>query len=171
MKQEAYWPRRIKYYLVGYPPGQVWWRGTQGKVPPTRSDGGATRGGVPPSGYPWPGLMGRGVPEVGYPHQGTPPPTWTWLGYPPDLAGIPPHLDLARVPPHLDLARVNPPPGPGWVPPPGVDRQMDRHESKHNLPVVLRTRSVMKNKWKCRMKNQHEPTPVHNERLTRSICC
>ena len=31
-----------------------------------------------------------------------------------------------------------------WLgyPPPAVDRQMDRHVSKHNLPVVLRTRSV-----------------------------
>ena len=30
------------------------------------------------------------------------------------------------------------------VPPsPGVNRQMDRHQSKHNLPVVLRTRSVI----------------------------
>ena len=62
---------------------------------------------------PQPGLTG-GVPEVGYPPAGldwgTPPPTWTWPGYPP--------------------------------PPPGVDRQMDKQESKHNLPVVLRTRSV-----------------------------
>ena len=31
----------------------------------------------------------------------------------------------------------------GYPLPPGVDRQMDRHESKHNLPVVLRTRSVI----------------------------
>ena len=64
---------------------------------------------------PHPGPMGGGgVPEVGYP------PSWTWLGYPP-------------------------PPGPvrRTPPPPGVDRQMNRHVSKHNLPVVLSTWSVI----------------------------
>ena len=43
--QEAYRPRRIKYYSVGYPPIRV---------------------------PPWPGLTG-GVPEVGYPPLGYPP--------------------------------------------------------------------------------------------------
>ena len=56
---------------------------------------------------------------MGYPLAGVPPPGWAWLG-------SPPRLDLAGVPPS----------------PPGVDRQMDRHMSKHNLAVVLRTRSV-----------------------------
>ena len=104
-----------------------------GYSPCPGSTGGYLRWGTPTprQGTAWPGQTG-GVPKVGYPHQGTPhqvqpggyprwgTPSWNWLGYPP-------HLDLAGVPP----------------PPPGVDRQMDRHESKHNLPVVLCTRSVM----------------------------
>ena len=50
-------------------------------------------------------------------------PGWTWLGYPPGWIwlGYPP-------PPQLDLAGLPP-----------VDRQTDRHVSKHNLTVVLRT--------------------------------
>ena len=125
---------KVGYSPIRVPPSQVWWEGTQGGVPPsgypppTRSNAGRylrwgtpcqgtplgrSDGGVPEVGYPWPCLTG------GYPRWSTPPPTWTWLGYLPclDLAGVPP--------------------------PPGVDRQMERHESKHNLPVVLRTRSVI----------------------------
>ena len=100
---------------------------TRGGVPPwqgyplARSDGGYLRWGTPrPGGVPPPAGPGWGTPH------------WTWLGYPPqsDLAGVPP------TPPHQT-----------WLgyPPPQVwtDRRMDKHVSKHNLPVVLRTRSVM----------------------------
>ena len=70
----------------------------------------------------------------------TPPPPagWTW---PPPGGPDPPWLDLTwpRLPPQLDL-----------TPPPQLSRltdpplwQTDRHVSKHNLPVVLRTRVVM----------------------------
>ena len=78
------------------------------------------------------------------------------VGYPPPqpglTEGVPPHWGtppgqvlggVTRPPPGLDLAGVPPPPpGPGWgtpPPPPGVDR----HVSKHYLPIVLRTRSVI----------------------------
>ena len=86
-------------------------------TPPARSDGGGTRGGVPPQ----PGLTG-GIPEVGYPLAGVPPsqvrqgvpkvkylPSWTWLGYPSGWTWlwVPPNLDLAGVPPWgADLAGV-----------------------------------------------------------------
>ena len=87
----------------------------------------------------------------GYPCLGTPiepgwgtPPHQNWLGYPPpwlgvsDLAGVPPCpvLDGWGYPHWLDLTGVTPPPPRG---------QTDRHVSKHNLPVVLRTRSVINN--------------------------
>ena len=95
----------------------------------------------PPVGLPpWPGPTRAGVPEVGYPpsqvRQGGPqggfPP---WQGYPPAGPG------WGTTPPPLDLAGVPPPPR-------SVDRQMDgwmdRHVWKHYLPVVLRTRSVIR---------------------------
>ena len=91
---------------------------------PARSDrgGGCTQGGVPPIGVP-PSQAQQGGTQGGVPPVGVP----LWLGYPPARSG-----------------RYPPPTGPGWgTPPPGVDRQKDRHESKHNLPVVLRTRSVI----------------------------
>ena len=135
----------VGYPLSGYPhPPARSDGGTQGGVPlwgtPSATSGG-TQGGVPHGevwyGYPrWgtpirvpPARSNRGpgqtrVPEVGYPPLGYPlvrvppagvPPSWTWLGYPPPLAG----------------------PGRG-IPLLGVDRQtdgwMDRHVSKHNLP-------------------------------------
>ena len=53
-----------------------------------------------------------GIPKVGYL------PGQTWLGYPPPIWTWP------------------------GYPPTGVDRQMNRHVSKHNFPVVLRMRSV-----------------------------
>ena len=121
----------VRYPLVRAPPH---WGPTPSQVWP---GGGFLRWGTP-----LPGLMG--VPKVGYPLSGYP------------LArsdggtqgGVPP----VRVPPG-QVWWGYPPAGPGWgtpllpgpgqgTPPPGVDRQMDRHESKHNLPVVLRTRSV-----------------------------
>ena len=107
--------------------------------------------GTPQAGYPPPGLT-WGVPYLGAlawnppPGQGTP-----WQDTPP--AGYP-HPGPGRVPP--------PPAGPGRVPPLGVCPmafwemlqsimgygyppcgQTDRHVSKHNLPVVLRTRAVI----------------------------
>ena len=78
------------------------------------------------------------------------PPIWTWPGYPPHphLAGVPPpHLDLAGVPPIHTWLEYSSPSRPGWgtPPPPSLwtDRWMDRHVSKHYLPVVLRTRAVI----------------------------
>ena len=126
---------------VWYPPievhplGQVWW--------------GYPRWGTPYWCTPWPGLTGL-LSEVEYPPMGTP------LPLPRPGSGTP-HLDLAWVlPPPGPGLGISPPPGPGsgtpppplgpgWgtPPPPGVDRQMDRYESKHNLPVVLRTGSVI----------------------------
>ena len=77
----------------------------------------------------------RGVsstpPEVGYPPAGYPRPGPTG-GYP--SWGMP--------------RQGYPPAGPGWgTPQVWTDRMMDRHVSKHYLPVVLRTRSVMM--WWC----------------------
>ena len=122
-------------------------------------DRGYPNGGIPPCNSIGPGW---GVPQWGVPWPGgTPPqvPPQSDLGYLPQLdlahrtphwdtshragstggtqGGVPPcqgtpQLDLAGVPLNLDLA---------WVPPPWCG-QTDRHVSKHNLPVVLRTRSV-----------------------------
>ena len=110
------------------------------RYPPWPGLMGVTCGWVSPwQGYPQPGLMG--VPEVGYPlarSEGLPK-----VGYPLARWGIP-KLDLAGVPPIG--------PGQGTTPiwtwlgsPPQVwtDRWMDGHVSKHNLPVVPRTRSVI----------------------------
>ena len=120
--QEAYRPRRIKYYRGGVlpppsrgTPGQVWWGVTRGGVSPhqdTPQSGltGGTRGGVPPirvpslSGYS-PARSDGGLPEVGYPPSGTPLARsdggGTW-------GGVPPHRDTP-------LVRVAPPSG---YPPP-----------------------------------------------------
>ena len=65
-------------------------------------------------GTPMPGLMG--VPEVGYPQPGEVPPAGPGWSTPS-------------------------PSGPGRGTPPRCG-QTDRHVSKHNLPIVLRTRSV-----------------------------
>ena len=117
---------------------------------------------VPPPILTWPG----GVPYLGNPPSRVSPiltcpggyPTWVPLaGYPPGrvlLAGYPP----SRVPPWQGTplagpGRVPPPPGvcpmEFWVmlqsimgygyPPP---RWMDRHMSKHYLPIVLHTWAV-----------------------------
>ena len=107
--QEAYRPRRIKYYSRwGTPPGQVWWGkylrwGTPlSGYPLARSYGGYPRWGTPSWSTPWPGPMGGnqgGVP----PHQGTPPARSDGeapkVGYPP--LGYPP----VRVPPWPGLTR------------------------------------------------------------------
>ena len=140
--QEAYRPWRIKYYRGGVVPPVG--------VPSQPGLMGGTQSGVFPSrGTPWPGLRAGylrwgspccwGTPQLRYPRPGPMggvpevgyPPGWTWLGYLPQ-------------------------PGPGRGTPPGVDRQMDRHESKHNLPVVLRTRSV---KITLRGNTEHGPCP------------
>ena len=77
-----------------------------------------------------------------------PPPHRLDLTPPPVGPDPPPRLDLTPPgwtwPPRLDLTP------PGWTWPPqlaGPDppcEQTDRHVSKHNLPVVLRTRAVIK---------------------------
>ena len=88
---------------------------------------------LPEVGYPLTRSDGGGYPRWDTPHlhlAGVPPPIWTWLGYP--------HQTWLGYPPHLVLA---------WVPPPPRCRQTDRHVSKHNIPVVLRTRSVIKETW------------------------
>ena len=75
---------------------------------------------------------------AGYPLAGYPP-----AGYPPAGPGrIPPPAGPGRVPPpaaHGILGNVAKHYG-IWVPPCG---QTDRHVSKHNLPVALRTRAVI----------------------------
>ena len=71
-------------------------------------------------------LPGAGVPLLGYPLAWETPP-----------AGVPPGFTCLGVPPWLDMAGEHP-----------LCRQTDRHVSKHNLPVVLRTRSVT-TLWKC----------------------
>ena len=87
-------------------------------TPLARSNGGYLRWGTPPHRA----RSDRGVPPGKYPPVGDTP-----------LARVPPsQLDLTGVPlPNLDLAGIPPPPRCG---------QSDRHVSKHNLPVVLRTR-------------------------------
>ena len=145
--------------LAGYPPARV--PPSQG-TPPARVPPGQ---GTPPARVPpWPGYPPA---RVGYPPggQGTPPvrvpPARIPPGYPP--ARVPPQLDLAGYPPAAPwhsgkcckaLWDMGTPPLPHgilgnvakhygiWVPPP-VDRQKDRHVSKHYLPVVLRTRAVI----------------------------
>ena len=90
----------------------------------------------------------RGIPTAAYqvlhPRWGTPPPPWQ--GFPPPARGRVPEVGypLAGAPlPQLDLAGVPPWTWPGYPPPVWTDRMMDRHVSKHYLPVVLRTRSVI----------------------------
>ena len=124
--------------LTGYPPSQGTPPG-QG-TPPAR---------VPPLArvplFRVPPLA-RVPPRPGYP------PSWTWQGTPPPAGPgrvpPPPQLDLAGYPPWLPhgiLGNVAKHYG-IWVPLPlWTDRWMDRHVSKHYLPVVLRTRAVMRN--------------------------
>ena len=106
------------------------------------------QGGTPslPGGYPTLGtpILTWPPPCPVRPGQGTPPPPppirpgqctphQTWLGYlPPVRPG------WGTPPPHLDLAGVPAPPRCG---------QADRHVPRHNLPVILRTRSVITIFW------------------------
>ena len=106
----------------------------QARVPPPARVHPPARGPPLGQGTP-PGWTCQGTPPPGYPPQpGYPPP-----GYPPSQ-GTPP----ARVPPLAGPGRVSPQLPHGilgnvakhygiWVPPP-VDRQKDRHVSKHYLP-------------------------------------
>ena len=107
----------------GTHPGRVSpWAG----VPPARSDGG-TQGGVPLAGYT---PLSAGVPP-GRSDRGT-------------RGGVPPWHSTSQ------QGYPSPPSGPGWGTRPiwtwsGTPSrcgQTDRHVSKHNLPVVLRMRSV-----------------------------
>ena len=153
--QEAYRPRRIKYYSMGYvppigvPPAQVW-EGVPEVGYPHPGLMGGTRGGVSP-GQVWP--VGGGTQDGVPPCQGTPRPGQ--MGG--TQGGVPPCLDLAGVPPYLDLAGVPPPPPawtwlgypppPSWTwqgyPPAGVDWQSETI----TFPLVLRTRSVISGAW------------------------
>ena len=144
--------------LVGYPVGGVpCWGVTllgeypvQGEVPCW-----GVLGGTLP-GYPYPDLARgtlQGVPCWGVPYLGTPiltvgypgrvppsrvpsvltwqgtPPSWTWLGTPPGVCPMAFWVMLQSIM------------GYGYLP--LMDRQKDRHVSKHYLPVVLRTRAVI----------------------------
>ena len=127
---EAYRPPCSKYSLCcpnWVPPQQ----GTPpGRVPPrqgTPQPGYPPGQGTPPSqGTPWPGYPLP--PPTPTPSQGTPP----WL----DLAGYHPPSQL----PHGILGNVAKHYG-IWVPPPGMNWQT---KWNYNLPVVLRTRAVIK---------------------------
>ena len=68
------------------------------------------------------------------------------MGTPPKCL---PHGFLGNVAKHYGI----------WVPLPPVDRQKDRHVSKHYLPVVLRTRAVIK-QAKKQLSNQGSGIPV-----------
>ena len=130
--QEAYRPRCSKYSLCcpnwvppppqpGYPPSQGTLPG-QG-TPPA---GSPPSQGTPPARVP-PQLDLAGYPpSQGTPRQGTSPPARV----PPQL----PHGILGNVAKHYGI----------WVPPLWTDRLMDRRVSKHYLPVVLRTRAVIR---------------------------
>ena len=99
---------------------------------------------VPPP--PHPDQAGGGVPWLGtLPGQGTPPDRVPPAGYPPPGC---PMAFLGNVANALwDMG----------TPPPAVDRQKDRHVSKHYLPVVLRTRAVkISLTFHLRCKNQME---------------
>ena len=146
--QEAYWPRCIKYSICCPVPGGG---GTPPRVPPILTWlGGTPSWGVPYLRYPHPDPWSElPHPCWGYPTLGTPlsdlarvPPIRPGQGTSLlDLVGVSPQLDLAGVPPHQTWSGY-PPSGPGRGTPPPRCGQTDRHVSKHNLPVVLRTRSV-----------------------------
>ena len=126
------------------------------------------RGGTQVRVPPWGGTQtprGRG-----YPGLGTPPGAW-----------VPPHLDLGTPPPQGGLGTPPggsgyppgggtqtwvPPPGGVWVPPQGGTRTWvpplwtDKHLWKQYLPIVLRTRAVIKTKgtlaaWLHRLELQY----------------
>ena len=108
-------------------------------------------------GVPHPCWGVGGVPQVRHPPSGPScgtllsgpgwgtPPCQTWLGYSPypirTWLGTP-CLGLARVPPAMTWPGY-PPSGPDQGTPPFRCRQTDRHVSKHDLPVILRKRSVI----------------------------
>ena len=116
-------------------------------VPPRQ---GTPTAGYPPAGYPHGRVPPQGTPQLGTPGR-VPPgwvppwqvtPGWTWQGTP-RPGRVPPCLDLVGYPPGVCpmafwemLQSIM---GYGYPP---MDRQKDRHVSKHYLPVVLRTRAV-----------------------------
>ena len=155
MTQEAYRPRRIKYYSVGYPPPP-----RQGTPPRA----GLTGGGYPRWGTPRPGLMG-GVPKVRYPPWGTPwpglmggtrggVPPWPGLtgvpevGYPP-LPGYPTparsrqdgYPRWGTPPPRPGLT----PPGPGWGTPPRCGQTDGWTDTCQNITFPRTTYAVGNN--------------------------
>ena len=118
---------------MGYPHDRV----PPAGVPPARSDGEYLRWGPPWQGYPLARSNGWGGPKVGYPlarsdggylrcvtpGRGTPQP---------GLAGG----TQGEAPPPAGISPI-------WTwPGYSLTLGVDRHVSKYNLPVVLRTRSV-----------------------------
>ena len=159
----CYWPHRVHYndnkkvllrerkrhttrrvvntpplVLTGYPPSWPGQGGTLPGYPPSRVP---SQPGYPPSRVP---------PSQGIPH----PPARVPPTRVPPLAGYPPRLDLAGYPPAWTWQGI--PPAAPWhsgkcckalwdmgTPPCRQTKPwMDRHVSKHYLPVVLRTRAV-----------------------------
>ena len=152
----AQWGGGLPYPSIppSWPGWGVPYLGTPGRVPLPQQ--GTTLAGYPPAGYPLAGYY----PPAGYPHprQGSPPGcTWQgtplsvcpmefWVmlqsimgyGYPPRCL---PHGILGNVAKHYGI----------WVPPPPcgqTDGWMDRHMSKHYLPIVLCTQAVIINNYK-----------------------
>ena len=132
-------------------------------------------GGSLPGGCTLPGVPYQGVPCQGYPTWVPPdrvPPSWPGRVPPPPsgpgwvppqclphgiLGNVAKHYGIWVPPwclPHGILDNVTKHYG-IWVPP--MDRQKDRHMSKHYLPVVLRTRAV---KIKLRMASLEEWEPL-----------
>ena len=70
--------------------------------------------------------------------------------------GYPPPSGPGQGTPHLDVARVSP--VWTWLGYPPVDRQMDRHVSKHYLPIVLHDKKVLLHECK-RHTTRHVASP------------
>ena len=129
-----YWVLLLLSYLdtppvLTWPGGYPTWTPQQGTPP-----AGYRPAGYPPAGYPPAGYPPAGYPPAGYPPAGYPP-SWTWQGTPPAPGVCPMEFWVM-------LQSIM---GYGYPP---VDRQIDgwkdRRVSKHYLPVVLRTRAVIR---------------------------
>ena len=139
--QEAYCPPCSKYSLCcpilaesPPPPGWTW------PHPPLPA------GPDNPPGWTWPPPPPLAGPDPPRLELSPPPASWTW---PPTIWTWPPLLTGPDPPPPAESADWPPPPaGWTWSPPaesadwPPPCGKTDRHESKYNLPVVLRTRAV-----------------------------